>query len=235
MKARALLQEGRVDEAIAALGVELRGDPTDIQRRTLLFELLCFAGEYDRAEKQLDILAGQGQQAAMGALVYRSAIHAERTRQRLFSEGDVPAAPPSAAVTGTLNGRPFSSIGDADPRIGGRLEAFVAGQYTLLPFAQLASVRMIAPRTLRDTLWPSAKVLAGPDFKDLELGEVIVPALAAGSSSAPDDAERLAPTPACYADEAGRQFPLGQKLLLIDGEEVPILEVRDLVFAAAGA
>ena len=152
MKARALLQEGRVDEAIAALGVELRGDPTDIQRRTLLFELLCFAGEYDRAEKQLDILAGQGQQAAMGALVYRSAIHAERTRQRLFSEGDVPAAPPSAAVTGTLNGRPFSSIGDADPRIGGRLEAFVAGQYTLLPFAQLASVRMIATGC-RDGVW----------------------------------------------------------------------------------
>lgn len=51
MQARTLYEAGQLEEAIAALGADLRGDPTDLRRRTFLFELLCFAGEYDRAEK----------------------------------------------------------------------------------------------------------------------------------------------------------------------------------------
>ena len=56
MTAKELFQAGRIDEAIETLGIELRSNPTDAQRRTFLFELLCFAGNYDRAEKQLDVL-----------------------------------------------------------------------------------------------------------------------------------------------------------------------------------
>jgi type VI secretion system protein ImpE len=50
MNSRELYQAGRLDEAVQALGSELRNDPTDTKRRTFLFELLCFTGEYDRAE-----------------------------------------------------------------------------------------------------------------------------------------------------------------------------------------
>jgi len=57
----------------------LRDNPTDTRRRIFLFELLCFAGEYDRAEKQLDVLAQSGPEAATGALLYRAALAAERT------------------------------------------------------------------------------------------------------------------------------------------------------------
>jgi len=77
----ALYREGRLREAIKALGDELRSNPLDAKRRTFLFELLLFAGEYDRAEKQLDLLAGANADAAAGTLLYRSALHAERTRQ----------------------------------------------------------------------------------------------------------------------------------------------------------
>jgi type VI secretion system protein ImpE len=77
----ALYREGRLREAIKALGEELRSNPLDAKRRTFLFELLLFAGEYDRAEKQLDLLAGANADAAAGTLLYRSALHAERTRQ----------------------------------------------------------------------------------------------------------------------------------------------------------
>ena len=55
--AKELFSEGRLDAAIETLGVELRSHPTDTQRRSFLFELLAFAGQYDRAEKQLDALA----------------------------------------------------------------------------------------------------------------------------------------------------------------------------------
>ena len=57
MIAKQLFAAGKVQEAIAALGAHLRDHPTDSVQRTFLFELLCFAGQYDRAEKQLGVLA----------------------------------------------------------------------------------------------------------------------------------------------------------------------------------
>ena len=58
--ARELYAAGRLDSAIETLGAELRSNPLDAQRRTFLFELLTFAGQYDRAAKQLDVLARSG-------------------------------------------------------------------------------------------------------------------------------------------------------------------------------
>jgi len=86
----ALYREGRLREAIKALGEELRSNPLDAKRRTFLFELLLFAGEYDRAEKQLDLLAGASADAAAGTLLYRSALHAERIRQAMFANRETP-------------------------------------------------------------------------------------------------------------------------------------------------
>lgn len=232
MNARTLLQEGKLDAAIESLGAEIRSNPTDAQRRTFLFELLCFAGEYDRAEKHLDILAGAGQQAVMGALLYRSALHAERTRRQMFMDGSFPRTDVgNHPVTGTLNGKPFSSISDADPRIGARLEIFAAGQYTWLPFYQIATVRMQAPGRLRDLLWPPAKVLTGENFKGMELGEIIIPALAPRSFESDDDAIRLGRVTEWVRWDDGSEAPVGQKVLLVDGEEFPLLELRELQIA----
>lgn len=234
MKARALLDEGRLAEAIESLGVELRSNPADAQRRAFLFELLCFAGEYDRAEKHLDVLAGAGEKAAMGSLLYKSALHAERIRQQMFANGDFPHGseklPP---VTGTFNGRPFKTLTDADPRIGPRLELFAAGQYTWLPLASIATVRMEAPQKLRDLLWAPAKILTAEGFKGQDLGEVLLPALAPRSGESDDPAVRLGRATEWVRWEDGTEAPLGQKLLLVDGEEVPILELRELVITPA--
>ena len=51
-----LFQAGKLNEAVQALNAEVRNHPEDSKRRIFLFELLCFSGEYDRAEKQLDVL-----------------------------------------------------------------------------------------------------------------------------------------------------------------------------------
>ena len=53
MKAKALYQAGKLNEAIQALNAEIRENPTDAQRRVFLFELLCFAGDYDRATQEI--------------------------------------------------------------------------------------------------------------------------------------------------------------------------------------
>ena len=229
MNARQLFQAGKLNEAIEALSTELRDNPGDAQRRTFLFELLCFAGNYERAEKHLDFLAQASADAAMGGLVYRSALHAERIRQRMFKENDLPSsASTSAEIRGTLNGQRFESLEDADPRIGARLEIFAAGQYTWVPLAHVASIKMEAPKRLRDLLWIPALVRTGPEFKGQELGEVLIPALCPLSFEHADDSVRLGRLTEWQELENGESAPVGQKLILVDGEDIPFLEIREV-------
>ena len=235
MNARSLYQAGQLDEAIAALGAEVRDNPTDIQRRTFLFELLCFAGQYDRAEKQLGVLEQGGKDAQMGALVYHSALHAERLRQQMFEKGTLPVSKAPRAVSGTLNGTPFDSLADADPRIGARLEVFAAGQYTWIPFEQVATVRMQPPKRLRDLLWAPAILRTAEGFRGEELGEVMIPALAPLTWRHADGAVRLGRVTEWESLDDGAEAPVGQKMLVVDGEEFPILEIRELVIDPAPA
>ncbi len=229
MTATDLFQAGRLEEAVQALGVELRSDPIDARRRTFLFELLCFAGEYDRAEKQLDILADSSHEAAMGSLLYRAALQAERTRLRMFETGDFPhgAAPP---VSGQLDELQCESVEDADPRLGARLEVFAAGAYLWIPFEHIASVEIQPPKRLRDLLWIPALLHTGPEFKGRELGEVLLPVLTPLAWKHPDNAVRLGRQTEWRETPDGQAIPVGQKMFLADGEEYPILEVRRLRF-----
>lgn len=227
MNARQLFQEGRLDEAIDALGAEVRDNPTDAQRRSFLFELLCFAGQYDRAEKHLAIIGSGGRDAEMGALLYYAALHAERLRQDMFDKQTFPLTS-AKPVGGTINGKPFTSISDSDPRIGPRIEVFAAGQYMWMPFEHIHTIRVEAPTKLRDLLWARAMVRPAESFKGLELGEALLPAIAPLSWQHPDGAVRLGRSTEWVQFEDGSQGPVGQKMLLVDDEEFPILELREL-------
>ncbi|MGA8152321.1 MAG: type VI secretion system accessory protein TagJ [Terriglobales bacterium] len=236
MNAQELFRAGRLTEALKTLSAEVRDNPTDTRRRIFLFELLCFAGEYDRADKQLEVLGQAGPNSEMGVVLYRSALYAERQRQDLFSRGEYPnqTDAPEPDRTGSLNGKPFTFFSDADPRIGGRLELFAAGNYLLLPLAHIASIQIAPPKRLRDLLWTPAAVRTTPAFKGTELGEVLIPVLSPFSWKHPDDAVRLGRAtvweqPENYDD----QVPIGQKMWLVDEEEIPLLELRALEFNAA--
>ena len=119
---------------------------------------------------------------------------------------------------------------DADPDIGARLEVFAAGAYLWIPFEHIASLEMVAPQRLRDTLWSPAIVSTGPAFKGKELGEVLIPAIYPFSWKNPDEAVCLGRVTDWAADDEGNEYPSGQKTLLVDGEEIPFLEVRSLKF-----
>jgi type VI secretion system protein ImpE len=238
MTAKQLFQEGKVREAQQALSVWLREHPADLAQRTFLFELLCFSGEYDRAEKHLSVLAQGDTKKEMGAILYYSALHAEKTRHELFQRQAQPPTNATSELSGALNGKPFRSISDVDPHIGARLEVFAAGSYVWIPFQHLESVQMEAPRRLRDTLWSTAIVHARPDFKHgAELGEVLVPAIYPFSWKHDDESVWLGRITDWVTDQEHGDFeyPLGQKVLLVDGEEVPFLEIRSLEFEAAQA
>jgi type VI secretion system protein ImpE len=230
MKARELFKAGKLNEAIQAVSAELRDRPSDTQARTFLFELLCFAGEYDRAEKHLRILADSSKEAQLGAILYFSALHGERLRLEQFT-GDLPVNPPTQEFPGSLNGTPFQSIVDAEPRINARLELFAAGAYLWIPFEHIEAIELEAPRRLRDLLWAPALVRTGPGFEGRELGEVLIPVLYPRSFASGSDAVRLG-RETHWQETNGEAIPIGQKMFLVDGEEFPLLEVRKIEFTA---
>ena len=80
MTPKQLFDAGKVSEAERQLTAYLREHPTDVGQRTFLFELLCFSGQYVRAEKQLSVLSQGSTEAELGAILYYSALHAEKTR-----------------------------------------------------------------------------------------------------------------------------------------------------------
>jgi len=230
VKAKELFEAGKVREAEKELTAYLRDHPADTAQRTFLFELLCFSGDYARAEKQLGVLAQGNTDRELGAVLYYAALHAEKTRHELFDKQQFPKDQAVASAPGTLNGRPFRSLRDADPDIGARLEVFAAGAYLWIPFEHIASLEMEAPRRLRDTLWTPAFVCTGPSFKGTELGEVLIPAIYPFSWKHSDEAVWLGRVTDWAADDEGNEYPSGQKMLLLDGEEMPFLEVRSLKF-----
>ena len=228
--AKELFTAGKVREAEKWLTAYLREHPADTAQRVFLFELLCFAGDYARAEKQLSVLAGKNVEAETGAIVYYAALHAEKTRHETFEKQTFPTQA-TASPSGKLNGKDFKEISDADPDIGARLEVFAAGAYVWIPFEHVASIEIAPPQRLRDTLWTPALVQAAPSFQGMDLGEVLLPAIYPFSWKNEDQAVWLGRVTDWSADDEGREYPSGQKMLLVDGEEVPFLEVRSIEFA----
>ena len=95
MTGEELFAAGRLTEAIEAQNAQVRSKPTDQDERFMLFALLCFAGDLERAEKQLDVLANQDERARSGGLVYRALLASELDRRMVFSGKSKPVFPPS--------------------------------------------------------------------------------------------------------------------------------------------
>ena len=233
--ARRWFEQGNVRKAQEALSLYLRDHPADNAQRTFLFELLCLSGAFERAEKQLAVLAQGNSQAKMGAALYYSALHAEKTRHGMFERQELPNTPAPPSPPGRLNGKAFRRLRDGDPDLGSRLEVFAAGAYLWIPFQHIASVEMAAPKKLRDTLWMPAFVRTGPRFQGKELGEVLIPAIYPFSWRHADESVWLGHVTDWAADDQGREYPSGQRMLLCDEEEVPFLEVRSLEFTGSEA
>ncbi len=86
-EAKSLLDAGNLSGAIDAALSNVKLNPTDAGARTFLFELSCFAGDWARAEKQLDVIGHQDANTMIGSLIYRQCLEAERKRERVFGEG----------------------------------------------------------------------------------------------------------------------------------------------------
>lgn len=90
MTASEFYQAGKLSEAVEAAIAEVKKKPTDITARYLLAELLCFAGELDRADKQLDAAFQQASEGSMQVSLFRHLLRAEIARQQFYTDGRLP-------------------------------------------------------------------------------------------------------------------------------------------------
>lgn len=86
MTATELIRAGRLTEARKQVAAEVKAAPVDVAKRTLLFQVLAFCGEWDKAEAHLDVIASQDVKAELGAQVYRGLLAAEREREAISLE-----------------------------------------------------------------------------------------------------------------------------------------------------
>ncbi len=94
MSAEELFQEGRLEDAIEAQIQVVKGSPADGDARFLLFTLLCFTGDLERATRQLDALASTDPQIQAGSLVYRQLLEAEAQRREVLGGEGRPVLAP---------------------------------------------------------------------------------------------------------------------------------------------
>jgi len=90
VEALELFRAGKLGEAIETCAKEVQKHPAKPDPRDLLSQLLCFAGEYERADKHLEVLASQFADRGPVVALLRHLIRAATARQQFFEEGRLP-------------------------------------------------------------------------------------------------------------------------------------------------
>lgn len=123
MNADELFQKGRLLEAIAAQTAAVKAHPLDSDARFLLFLLLCFAGELERAEAQLEAAVVRSDDLQMGSIVYRSLLGSELERRKVYEEGVEPVFPPDAPPSLALRHTVLRHLAEGDTQGAGSVLA----------------------------------------------------------------------------------------------------------------
>ncbi|MBN2490938.1 MAG: SciE type virulence protein [Planctomycetes bacterium] len=260
MLAKDHFRAGRLTEAIAAATDEVRAHPGDVAKRGFLCELLCFLGDLERADRQLDATASQLEpRHTMGVSLLRHLLRAEQARRHFFADGRVPefleapsadlrlrleasiflreGKPDEAArilekaeaerppIAGTSDGTAFDDLRDLDDLTATFFEVLTSnGKYYWVPMERVDSIEFHAPEFPRDLLWRRAHLVVrgGPD------GEVYVAALYHGSHLHEDERIRLGRATDWPGGEAAPVRGVGQRILLVGDQDVPILEIKTI-------
>jgi type VI secretion system protein ImpE len=84
MDIKELIQAGNLTEARQQLVAAVKASPADSASRTLLFQVLCYSGEWEKADRHLEAIAAQDKDRGAGAIGYRNIVNAEMERREVF-------------------------------------------------------------------------------------------------------------------------------------------------------
>lgn len=110
-----LFREGALSAAVDAAAAAVRARPADTAVRGLYTELLCFDGQLERADAQLETLLRLDTSLAVGVGNWRQIIRAAQMRADVFQRGAAPGVTgaPGKAVTATLQALTALREGDS--------------------------------------------------------------------------------------------------------------------------
>lgn len=251
--------------ALQALQARVRANPADAKDRVFLFQLLAILGQWDRALTQLNVAGDLDPGTLVLRQMYRQALEGEAVRRSVFETGSAPLvlgepAPWMAALiealrlatqghfdkaaelrgqaladaptsSGAVDGRRFEWIADADSRLGPCLEIILDGKYMWAPFDRVQSIRMEAPTDLRDLVWTQAIVTWANGGRT----PVLIPTRYAGVDASHDNTLLMARRTEWQEQPGATYFGSGQRIFATDAGEYPLLETREIVFAAQPA
>lgn len=134
-------------------------------------------------------------------------------------------APITSGRVGEESAECFEWIADADSRLGPMLETIIDGKYYWVPFQRIRKVAFEEPADLRDVVWTPAF------FTWANGGESagLIPTRYPGTESTGDSAMMLAHKTEWDDSGAGLFLGLGQRTLVTDQGEYPLMDVRNLI------
>jgi type VI secretion system protein ImpE len=90
MTASELYKEGKLAAAIEAQIQAVKSQPADHGKRLFLFELSAFAGDLERARRQIDVLKFDEVELQAAARQYQGLLDSEEARRKVFADGVEP-------------------------------------------------------------------------------------------------------------------------------------------------
>jgi type VI secretion system protein ImpE len=263
MNASELFKSGQLQEAIDAQIQEVKANPGDQARRLFLFEMLAFAGDLERAQRQIDAVNYGQMELDTAVLAYRKLLDAEKARRRLFSDSQIPQFlkdPPEhirlrlEAVNRLREKRPVEARETLEKAAS--LTPEVKGQLNGKPFSSLRDCDDVLSGVLEvmtrgNYYWLAFEqidtvAMNPPKFprdllwlparlavRDGPAGEVHLPTLYSGSHEHPDNQVNLGRMTDWKGAEGEPVCGVGLRTFLMDDDVITLLEWRDLVVAAS--
>ena len=260
MTIKDLIKSGELADARAQLIEKVKTSPADSAARTLLFQVLILLGEFDKADRHLDTLAVQDKTANPAYFEYKNLLLAEKERLKVIKHDALPSFLPKTPVyfdiyyqaikklkeenlseavdlfqqveshispiSGTINGKPFDGIKNTDTTLAYFLETITHDRYVWIPFEEIREVIITPPKTLFDLIWIPASITT---WEGLTMN-CVLPVIYPNSSSHENDLIKMGKM--TEWNSLGGHFVqgLGQQVFEIDGEDMALLEIEQIVF-----
>ena len=262
MDIKELIKNGQLGEARAALVNKVKNRPGDPASRTLLFQVLLFCGEWDKANRHLEILAELDSQLSLTVAQYQNLLTCERQREAVCTGRELPSYLPEPPAYFHPWSSACQALRQGDDDAAARLQEVAAN----LPVVSgtINGEEFIGMRNADDTLAHALEIFAHDryvwvpfeDIRELTVNAPqslldlmwipaslttwgglsmngFLPVLYPLSAQHSDDQVRLGRMTDWIALGAAGYRGVGQQLFLFGETDIPLLEIREMRGKAA--
>ncbi len=127
--------------------------------------------------------------------------------------------------TGTIDGKEYAWIADADSRIGPFLELILNGHYYWVPFQRIKRIQLDAPEDLRDMVWTAANIT----WSNGGQAAGLIPTRYPDSENSDDGAILLSRKTDWKPLADGEFLGIGQRMLVTDQDDYPLMDLREIL------